>query len=251
MVNTDGALDAVQLARQHPDLGVGLHFNLTHGKPISPPGNIPSLVDNSGRFYSRTRFEKNIILGKISSRDLKKEFHAQLNEFNKSGLGITHIDSHHHIHMFPPVFKIISKYARESGLPLRVPWVSYGLVSPTIRLKGLKSLSKKLLSNYLTHKLSNGSLEGFWTPDAFMSIHDYIPFPLRIEYRHYSNMIRSAPCGTTEIMVHPAYVTPTLERLFSEAHIKAQERKVLTRRSLLKLAQESGFNAASYRFAGH
>jgi len=105
--------------------------------------------------------------------------------------------------------------------------------------------------NYLTSKVSNGCLQGFWSPDTFLSIHDYIPFPSQIEDRHYSNLIRSAPGGTTEIMVHPAYVTPALEGLFSDAHIKTQEREVLTRRSLLKLAEDIGIKTVSYRFAEH
>jgi predicted glycoside hydrolase/deacetylase ChbG (UPF0249 family) len=247
MVNTDGVQDAVNLAKKHPSLGVGLHFNLTQGKPISSPNEIPSLVDHSGNFHSRSQFEKKIILGKISLSDLKKEFAAQYKRFKDWGLEMTHIDSHHHIHVFPSVFRIASNYARKMALPLRVPWVSYGFVTPTIRLKGLKSLIKKLLLNGLTLRLSNESVNGIVTPDKFISIHDYIPFPLRIERRHYADLINSAPAGTTEIMVHPAQVTTRLEHIFSDAWIKAQERKVLTRLSLIKLADKFGFIVATYR----
>jgi predicted glycoside hydrolase/deacetylase ChbG (UPF0249 family) len=251
MVNTEGAQDAVNLAKQHPSLGVGLHFNLTHGKPIISPNEIPSLVDDSGSFHTRSQFEKKIIMGRISFCDLKKEFVAQFKRFNDWGLEMTHIDSHHHIHVFPSVFRVASNYARKMALPLRVPWVSYGFVAPTIRLKGLKSLIKKLLLNWLILRLSNESVNGIVTPDTFMSIHDYIPFPLRIECRHYSDLISSAPAGTTEMMVHPAHVTPRLERIFADACIKAQERKVLTRLSLTKLAEKFGFKVASYRLVPH
>ncbi len=249
MVNTEGAPDAVELAQKHPALGVGLHFNLTQGKPISSPLEIPSLVDDSGHFHSRSRFEKKMILGKISLPDLKREFVAQFDRFNDWGLEMTHIDSHHHIHVFPSIFRIASNYARKVSLPLRVPWVSYGFLTPTIQIKSLKSLFKKLILHCLTLKLKNGSLGGIRTPDTFMSLHDYIPLPLRLEYRHYSDLIHSAPAGTTEMMVHPAYETPGLKRLFTDTYIKAQEREVLTRRSLKKMAEESGLKVVSYRFA--
>ena len=248
MVNTQGATDAVELAQKHPVLGVGLHFNLTQGKPIRSPVDIPSLVDDSGNFHNRSRFEKKMILGKIQPNDLKREFTAQCDRFGELGLEMTHIDSHHHIHVFPSIFKIVSNYARKVSLPLRVPWVSYGFLGPTIRIKSLRSLLKKLLLKCLTLKLKNGSLSGIRTPDTFLSIHDYIPFPLRIEYRHYSNLINSAPVGTTEMMVHPAYETPELRRISTDTYIKALERKVLTRRSLKKRAEEFGFKAVSYRF---
>ena len=190
-----------------------------------------------------------MILGKIHLRDIKREFTAQSDRFYDLGLEMTHIDSHHHIHAFHSIFKIVSNYARKVSLPLRVPWVSYGFLAPTIRIKSLRSLSKKLLLNCLTLKLKNGSLAGIKTPDTFMSIHDYIPFPMRIEHRHYSNLIKSAPAGITEMMVHPAYDTPGLKRLFTDTQIKAQEREVLTRRSLRKMAEEFGFKVVSYRFA--
>ncbi len=249
MVNTQGAVDAVELAKKHPALGVGLHFNLTQGKPISSPVDIPSLVDSSGYFHRRSKFEKKMILGKIRPRDLKKEFTAQLDRFHDLGLEMTHIDSHHHIHVFPSIFKTASNYARTASLALRVPWVSYEFLAPTIRIKSLRSLIKKLLLNGLTLKLKNGPLSGIRTPDTFLSIHDYIPLPSRLESRHYSNLINSAPVGTTEMMVHPAYETRKLKRLFADTHINAQEREVLKRRSLKKMAEEFGFKVVSYRFA--
>ncbi len=44
MVNTPGTEHAVGLAERHPTLGVGLHFNLTEGRPLTAA---PSLVDTS------------------------------------------------------------------------------------------------------------------------------------------------------------------------------------------------------------
>lgn len=52
MVNMPGFTDAVRLASLHPGLGVGLHFNLTYGRPVSDPRLIPSLIQADGRFHS-------------------------------------------------------------------------------------------------------------------------------------------------------------------------------------------------------
>ena len=35
MVNTPGSEYAIDLAKNHPELGLGLHFNLTEGKALS------------------------------------------------------------------------------------------------------------------------------------------------------------------------------------------------------------------------
>jgi hypothetical protein len=34
-----------------PDLGLGLHLILTQGRPVLPPGQVPSLVGGDGRFF--------------------------------------------------------------------------------------------------------------------------------------------------------------------------------------------------------
>ena len=50
MINQDFAADAVQKAKQMPDLKIGLHINLTNQKPASNPDEIPLLVDKDGNF---------------------------------------------------------------------------------------------------------------------------------------------------------------------------------------------------------
>lgn len=247
MVNMEGGQDAVEQAKKHPTLGVGFHFTLTQGKPLSSKREIPTLVNGDGNFYPRGQLEKRIIMGKVAADDLKKEFLAQIEGFKQWGLEMTHIDSHHHIHMFPIIFKIVSDYAHRTALPLRIPWVSYGFATPTLNLNGIKSLIKKMLLKALTFKLSYTSLKDLAIPDAFLSVYDYIPFPQRICAHHYLDLINSAPKGTTELMVHPARVTSKLECLFSNAFDKEQERAVLTDLPLIKYAEKYGFKVSSYK----
>src|SRR5580658_10488040 len=53
MVNEPGFDEAVQLARENPKLGVGLHLTLLHGHSTLPPEKIPGLV-NSRREFSHS-----------------------------------------------------------------------------------------------------------------------------------------------------------------------------------------------------
>lgn len=43
---------AIDIARRHEALGLGVHFTLVDGNPILPPSEIPSLVAEDGRFLS-------------------------------------------------------------------------------------------------------------------------------------------------------------------------------------------------------
>src|SRR5262245_52162998 len=65
MVGMPAAAEAASLARQHPKLGVGLHFNLTCGRPCRPAKDIPSLVDANGQFYPLGKFLRRLYLGQI------------------------------------------------------------------------------------------------------------------------------------------------------------------------------------------
>src|ERR1043165_4561730 len=82
MVNGDAAAEAVELARQNPRLGLGLHVSLVCGTSALPPGAIPGLVDAGGHFSnhpvaSGIRYFFRRELGP----QLEREIHAQFERF--------------------------------------------------------------------------------------------------------------------------------------------------------------------------
>src|SRR6185436_17114406 len=52
MVNEPAFQEAVELARHHPRMGVGLHLTLICGHSALAPEKIPDLVDHRGQFTS-------------------------------------------------------------------------------------------------------------------------------------------------------------------------------------------------------
>ena len=99
--------DAVKLAKKIPGLGVGIHFTLANGNPILPPNEIPTLVTEEGIFYDNyVVFLKRYLSGKISRDEIRAELAAQLEKILRTGLKLTHIDSHQHLHHVPGIVKI-------------------------------------------------------------------------------------------------------------------------------------------------
>jgi chitin disaccharide deacetylase len=90
MVDRPGAADAARLAREHPELSVGLHY-VEDGPEIDDPGHV-----------ART-------------------FAAQLERFRDlTGGDPTHVDSHHHVHltrlaMFEPLVAPLAVPLRGGG----------------------------------------------------------------------------------------------------------------------------------------
>ena len=98
---TGGAFEeAVALARQNPKLDVGLHLTLVEERAVLDPDAIPTLVDQSGRFpRTSAEFIRRAILGGISWYEVEREIAAQIALFQKTGLPLSHLDSHQHLHM--------------------------------------------------------------------------------------------------------------------------------------------------------
>jgi hypothetical protein len=99
-----------------PGLGIGLHVNLTWGRPLSPAAAVPSLVDGDGRFLRDPR----AAAARATADDIRREAEAQLEAFERRfGRAPTHLDSHHHVHRLAGVMDAIVGVAAAAKLPVR------------------------------------------------------------------------------------------------------------------------------------
>lgn len=102
-----------------PRLGVGLHLDITWGRPCLPADDLPGLVDGSGRFRSAGALLP--VLGRIDPGILARELEAQLARF-EDGLGRApdHLDYHQHLVCFSPgMFRAVREVAARRRLPMR------------------------------------------------------------------------------------------------------------------------------------
>jgi hypothetical protein len=79
--------------------GIGLHFNIVKGNPISAPESITSLIDEKGCFYPRKILIHRFRNGKVNTREITVEFESQFKLLQAAiGERLSHIDTHHGIH---------------------------------------------------------------------------------------------------------------------------------------------------------
>lgn len=105
--------EAVALAQQNAELDVGLHLSLVEEQSVLGPELLPTLVDETGRFPRTSgEFFRRAVLGRISWDEVEREIAAQIERFQKTGLRLSHLDSHQHVHMFPRVFQIVRRLTR-------------------------------------------------------------------------------------------------------------------------------------------
>ena len=113
MVNEPGFGNAVELARQHPRLGVGLHLSLVCGRSALRQSEIPNLVDAQQRFPNcPVSAGMKFFFDPRCREQLEREVTAQFEKFFGTGLTLDHVNGHLHFHLHPAVFGIVMKHAR-------------------------------------------------------------------------------------------------------------------------------------------
>ncbi|MBD2448245.1 hopanoid biosynthesis-associated protein HpnK [Nostoc sp. FACHB-152] len=149
MVTGDAAEEAIALAQKHPDLAVGLHLVLVCGRSVLPPEQIPHLVDSQGNFPNssflaglRYQFQS------AARAELRQEIRAQLIKFQASGLPLSHVDGHLHLHVHPVVLQILVELAPEFDIRfIRLPSEELG---KTLKLTRQDLLTKLIWSGVFT-----------------------------------------------------------------------------------------------------
>jgi predicted glycoside hydrolase/deacetylase ChbG (UPF0249 family) len=130
MVNQSGTKEALEFASRTPWLGLGVHLNLTTGRPLLPPDRVPTLVDEAGFFFSPSRLVGRISTGQTDKGDILRELGAQIEFCYGEGLRLTHLDTHSLTHAFPPLGSLVLQLTRRYEIPaIRSPTVS-GAVAP-------------------------------------------------------------------------------------------------------------------------
>jgi len=114
--------EAVALATKNSYLSkIGIHFNLVEGYSLT--NEIKKCIrfcDISGQFIYKRNTVYFLKFSEISA--IRKELKAQIKKIRKSGVLISHLDSHRHVHTELPIFLIIFDILKKNNiLKIRIP----------------------------------------------------------------------------------------------------------------------------------
>ena len=258
MVANGHAFDhAVELIENAPNLAIGVHLNVTYGTPVLPEVRVFSLVDEDGLFYRRNRFIQRIVTGRIDIVHVEDEFRAQIEKVVEAGIGISHLDSHESIHMYPAIFNVVAKLARELRLPVRLqdePMSASAFASRDAYLRYLSS--EAFVKNNVMKTLSRRYRVllrdwGIPTSDNFLSTFNCLrKEPDNLERALYRELENLRP-GVTELMVHPGFSDDLLESSLDGGHeaalLREEEVRILTDPKLRELLELQGIRLIDYR----
>ena len=93
--------DAVARLRDVPSLEAGIHLALVEERALTTGAPMP-------RNYVRFLFSRR--------RNVEAELRAQIEKVLATGLRVTHLNGHQHLHMLPSVQRIVTRLATEYGI---------------------------------------------------------------------------------------------------------------------------------------
>lgn len=211
MVTMPYAEKAIEQAKSLPNLKVGLHLNLTNEKPVLTVKEIPLLIDKDGRF--KNGFLNLLILSFLRPfafrRQVKAEAFAQLEQMKKTGLKISHIDSHRHVHMIPAIFKIVTDLAEKNNIA-RVRCVNEDIFNTMACNKGdFSFFFDGGLVKYLVLKTLS-FVNGYKTKTYFYSI----LYTGKLFKNRFKNLKIPKKYSAVEIGIHPG--RPDIEQQYPD-----------------------------------
>jgi predicted glycoside hydrolase/deacetylase ChbG (UPF0249 family) len=235
IVNLAGFDDAVARARSCPSLSLGLHLNLTTGKPLTAA---PSLTRRkTGQFYPLPLLVARASLGRVDSSEVLRECAAQIDRMIEVGILPTHLDSHRHVHAHPTLWARVVEAASSRGISsVRVPteplWANARDWRATLKKTGLL-MCARVSGRRAEH---NPPINFFG-----LSLQGGSSFARRL-----FALIPKLPLGLTELMTHPGYADSALSDHDGYTWQREEELKVLCSRELRDLIQRNGIELASF-----
>ena len=203
MVTGDAAAEAVALAREAPDLAVGLHIVVACGRASLPPDRIPHLVDGDGFFPNDpVRAGLRYYFSHTAQAELAAELEAQFERFAATGLSLSHVDSHLHMHLHPAVLRLLLPLAEKHGAQgLRLPrddfWASMSHDRRRAGLKALWAIVFGLLARYCVGHLDGHSLKVAHRVYGLMQTG-------QMRESYVLDLLRKLQVPTAELYFHPS-----------------------------------------------
>jgi len=190
ILHIENAMDGLL---NHSDLEVGVHLNLTKGRPILPPEKTTSLVSGSGEFWPTKQFYVQAFTSRVKLYDIEDELRAQIEFALDSGIQPTHLDSHSHWHLLPHLRKLVTQLAKDYQLS--------GIRQFTPRRTLLPSHLWLSIASRRTQQHSQFSI-----PDYLLSLHQWIGSngqPIDLFFSEQLKNLISRPNITLELVTHP------------------------------------------------
>lgn len=207
LANGDGFEDAIERWKSlgKTEISLGIHINLSEGRPISRDLRILIGQDGSfrGKKAAQTLLKEPTEAG--LEQEIQKEIKAQIDVLKKFEAPIKHLDGHQHIHIMPAVLPIALKCSTDNKIPwFRIPDEPH---SSLLNLIGQAETQDDaaIFRNLGMAARSFVMLSEINSCDHFRGLY----LKGKLDVILLDELFQNLPMGLTEFMVHPGIVSDT------------------------------------------
>lgn len=235
LMNLPATADALALTAGS-DLDVGVHLNLSVGRPLAR--GVGSLVGPDGAFRRPPAQVCQLLGGRLRLDEVEREWAAQIEAFLATSRQPAHLDSHAHLHALPGLTDVALRLARRyqigairlsghglvihQALPLLPRWLVRRWRLPA----GRPASAPPLTSDHLLLLTAMGKRV---SPDDLAAV------------------LRDLEPGLTELVLHPGYVDDELHRLDPLTWQREHELRLLRAAWWRPLLAELGLRPTTFR----
>ncbi len=233
MANGDAFDDAVRVAAGAPALDIGCHLVLIGGRSLLAPYKaLPASVSG--------------LLAALAAGQIRiyEELAAQARKILAVGIAPTHLDTHKHTHLAPPVLDAVARLSEEFG----IVWVRRPFDLPITAARGEAPWLKNLTAGGLgflrdrfqrvlagRHCRSTDHFAGFQLTGRFRTV-------------ELTQLIAELPDGSTELMCHPGRLHEPLRHAHTRLkESREQELAALIAPEAREALAQAGVRLVNYR----
>jgi len=231
--------EIADLAKEHPELDLGLHLTLTsewkyyRWRPVSPAEKVKGLLDADGYLWRDVR----AVAEHASAAEVETELRAQIERARHFGIRFTHVDTHMGtLYARPDYFEVYTKVAREAGVPCM-------LLRPT------PEAAAEMKEYPITAEmLERKEREGYVLLDRLVTGVPGRSFAERRE--SYRKLLRELKPGVTKLIVHLAKDDAEIRAVSNAWEQRWSDFQFWTSEEARSLLKENGIRPVTYRELG-
>jgi predicted glycoside hydrolase/deacetylase ChbG (UPF0249 family) len=230
MVPCPGFEDFAAYAVKHPEYDYGIHLVLNsewetyRWKPLTPPQQVPSLIDSNGYFWG----SRDLVRANVVAAEAERELRAQIERARQRGIRLSHLDSHM-LAMFtrPDLARVYLRLAMDYHLPILAPR----------QMSAEQAREFPEIAAVYT-ELREALEQRFLPMIDHMDDNYNVPVAERREY--FLDYVRSLKPGITEIIIHCGYDDSELREISPSAALRDTDRTIFTSDEMAREIRMSG-----------
>ncbi len=231
MVNMPGTAHALrripELARQ---ASFGVHLNLCEGRPLTGGA---SLIGADGEFLRKRALAARALTRGLSLAELEAEVAAQIAVLRDTGLRVSHLDGHKHLHQLPIVCTAVANVLPRFGIER----VRITRLASVRKVRGAMMLAREMAARHAARVFARAQLR---SPACTVDLRELVAGKGLVP----AAGLRSKGIAPIEICCHPG--TPAADADKPGSHRRGGELEYLLSPQFRALLAASGAALVSY-----